>query len=311
MSPATPFSEHRLLLADGGMETVLIFQEGLELPCFASFPLVTSDDGVATLRRYYEPFVEVAARHGLGVVLDAPTWRASSDWGDRLGFDAGMLAEANRSAVAIVDDLRREHAGEAAVVVSGAVGPRGDAYRPGALMTADEAEAYHLPQIAVLAESGVDVVTALTLGYAEEATGIARAARRVGVPAVVSFTVETDGRLPSGQSLEDAVETVDAATDGAAEHFMVNCAHPSHFSSVVATGGAWRERLGGLRCNASAKSHAELDESVELDAGDLDELAARHAALRRDLPWLKVLGGCCGTDSRHVDAIASAWLAAA
>jgi S-methylmethionine-dependent homocysteine/selenocysteine methylase len=154
-------------------------------------------------------------------------------------------------------------------------------------------------------------VTGLTLTYADEAIGIARAGVAVGVPVVISFTVETDGRLPSGETLQEAIERVDAATEGAAEHFMINCAHPSHFGDALAADAPWLERLGGLRCNASAKSHAELDESDQLDEGDIADLARRHAALRQQLPWLRLLGGCCGTDQRHIDAICGAWLSAA
>jgi S-methylmethionine-dependent homocysteine/selenocysteine methylase len=297
-----------LHLADGGLETVLLFHDGFELPCFAAFPLVETDQGVAALRRYYESFVGVAARQRLAIVLDAPTWRANADWGTQLGYDEHSLAQANREAVELVDELRRGHAGEAQIVISGPIGPRGDAYAPDTLMTADEATRYHRPQISTLAESGVDLVTGLTLTYSDEAIGIARAASDVGIPVVISFTVETDGRLPSGETLKQAITRVDEATEGATMHFMVNCAHPSHFASELAEPAPWLERIGGLRCNASAKSHAELDESEELDEGDIDDLALQHRALRERLPWLKVLGGCCGTDHRHVDAIGTAWL---
>jgi homocysteine S-methyltransferase len=278
------------------METVLIFHRGLELPLFASFPLLETDEGRAALRAYYEPFVQLAADRGLQAVLDTPTWRANADWGAKLGYSADDLARINREAVAFVREV------PGSVSVSGAVGPRDDGYRPAALMGADEAEAYHSAQVAALADA--DLVTGLTMTYPEEAIGIARAARRAGVPAVISFTVETDGRLPNGQELGAAIEQVDA--DAPPEYFMVNCAHPTHFAGVLE--GPWLQRLGGLRVNASRMSHAELDEAEELDEGDPAELAERHRELHARLPAIRVLGGCCGTDHRHVAAIADAWL---
>jgi S-methylmethionine-dependent homocysteine/selenocysteine methylase len=153
------------------------------------------------------------------------------------------------------------------------------------------------------------MVTAVTMTYAEEAIGLTRAGAAAGMPAVISFTVETDGRLPSGQSLGDAILEVDAATGLGPAYFMINCAHPTHFDDVLAAGGDWRERIRGLRANASTKSHAELDESTELDSGDPADLAVRYAELRSVLPNLAVLGGCCGTDERHVEAILNAWAA--
>jgi homocysteine S-methyltransferase len=307
---ALPFAPDRVFLAEGGQETELLFHEGMELPCFASFPLLDTAEGRAALRRYYVPYLEVARRHGLGLVLDAPTWRANADWGAQLGYDAARLADANRAAVDFVEELRRHAAGEPIILVNAPIGPRGDAYSPSTLMTAEEAEEYHRPQLTTLARTTADLVTALTLTYPDEAIGITRAARAAGLPVVVSFTVETDGRLPSGHALGEAIELVDAATDGAPTFFMVNCAHPTHFSSALTPGAGWLDRVGGLRCNASAKSHAELDESEELDEGDVGELAALHRELRGRLGHVRLLGGCCGTSHLHVAAISAAWLGA-
>ena len=167
------------------------------------------------------------------------------------------------------------------------------------LMDADEAERYHAVQIRTLADAGCAPATALTLTYAEEAIGIVRAARAAGLPVVVGFTVETDGRLPSGDSIEEAILAVDDATDAAAEYFVINCAHPTHFADALPEGDA-RRRIRGLRANASALSHAELDEAEELDSGDPVDLAERYVGLRRELPELELVGGCCGTDIRPV-----------
>ena len=299
-------------LTDAGLETVLLFDEGIDLPCFAAFPLVDSEEGRSALRRYYTPFLELARDRGVPIVLSAPTWRANPDWGRQLGCEGDELAAVNRRAIEFVENVRDGALGSAEradVVIDACIGPRSDAYNPTLLMDADEAERYHAVQLRALADTGCTQVSALTLTYPEEAIGIARAATAVGFPVVVGFTVETDGRLPNGTSIEDAILAVDAATDGAPLTFMINCAHPTHFADALPAGEA-RKRIGGLRANASTLSHAELDEAEELDSGDPDDLAERYVALRRDLPALEVVGGCCGTDIRHVTAICDAWLAA-
>jgi S-methylmethionine-dependent homocysteine/selenocysteine methylase len=300
----TPF------LTDGGIETTLIFHDGHELPHFAAYDLLTREGGEEALRRYFEPYVRIARDHGVGIVLETATWRASTDWGERLGHSPTQLAELNRRAVELLGELRAEYETESApIVISGCIGPRGDGYVVGETMSAEEAEAYHAPQIATFAGTTADLVSALTLTYSDEAVGIVRAARAAGLPVVISFTVETDGRLPSGQSLRDAIEEVDARTDGYAAYFMVNCAHPSHFDAVLEPGSGWTDRILGLRANASRLSHAELDAAEELDPGNPEELALEYVALRESLPRLSVLGGCCGTDHRHVDAMCRAWVA--
>jgi homocysteine S-methyltransferase len=299
-------------LTDAGLETVLVFDEGIDLPQFAAFPLVDSDGGRAALRRYFTSFLELARDREVPLVLSAPTWRANPDWGSLLGYEGDELAAVNGRAVGFVEVVRDAVLGPAErgdVVIEGCVGPRSDAYSPTLLMDAEEAERYHGFQLRTLAQTGCAQVSALTLTYPEEAIGIVRAAAAVDLPVVVGFTVETDGRLPSGASIEQAILTVDAATDGAAEFYMINCAHPTHFADELPEGDT-RDRIRGLRANASTRSHAELDEAEELDSGDPADLAQRYVALRSELPELEVLGGCCGTDIRHVTAICDAWLAA-
>ena len=194
-------------------------------------------------------------------------------------------------------------------MISGCVGPHDDGYHPAELLTADAAQEYHSTQIGTFAGTAADMVTAMTMTYAEEAIGVARAAAEAGLPAVISFTVETDGRLPSGQGLGDAIEQVDGETGEGPSAYMINCAHPTHFASTIEQGDGWRERVRGLRANASTRSHAELDAADELDDGDPADLGARYAALRMALPRLNVVGGCCGTDHRHLREIRDAWLA--
>jgi homocysteine S-methyltransferase len=262
------------------------------------------------LRAYYEPLLRLACDAQVGFILDTLTWRANADWGMRLGYDAAALARANRQAVDFVAEVARDLADSRyPIVLNGLIGPRGDGYQPGALMTASEAEAYHSLQIATFHETAVDMISALTLNYVDEAIGIARAAAVQGIPAVLSFTVETDSRLPTGDTLSSAIEAVDRATDASPAYYMINCAHPSHIEHAFDKSGDWRGRIHGLRANASAKSHAELDASTEIDAGDPLALASAYRALRPHLSQVNVLGGCCGTDYRHLEAITAAWLA--
>jgi homocysteine S-methyltransferase len=302
---ALPQLSGDLFMTDGGMETTLIFHRGLELPHFASFDLLRTDGGRRELRDYYEPYLALAGARGVGLLLDTPTWRANRDWGERLGFSDAELERANRDAVALVEELRDEQGPP--LVVAGCVGPRGDGYQAADQMSTSEAHRYHAAQVETFADAGADLVNALTITYADEATGIARAAASAGMPVAISFTVETDGRLPSGQPLAEAIAQVDEETDGGPAYFMINCAHPTHFEDVLVEGEPWLERLGGLRANASTKSHAELDESDELDDGDPVELGRQYAALRGRLPRVTVVGGCCGTDHRHIDEIVRAW----
>ncbi len=299
-------------IADGGLETTLVFHDGIDLPDFAAFPLVDTDEGRRTLESYYRAYLSIAGKRGVGIVLDTPTWRANPDWGMRQGYDRERLADVNRRSVELVRGCAAEWP-DVTTVLNGAVGPRGDGYVVGATMTADEAASYHSLQARAFAKAGADMVTAVTMTYVAEAIGVARAATAAGLPVAIGFTVETDGRLPSGDSLAEAIDAVDAATDGAPAYFMINCAHPSHFDHVLKPANDpsldqdtdWLTRIKAVRANASRMSHEELDEAEELDRGDTVELANDYRSLRAILPDLRVVGGCCGTDHEHIDAIAA------
>jgi S-methylmethionine-dependent homocysteine/selenocysteine methylase len=296
-----------LYVTDGGIETDLIFHHGVEAPEFAIFPMVEDEDGRALLMRYYDAYAAIAAKAGAGLTLDAPTWRANPDWGAKLGYDATALDRVNRSAIEFMQGLRESYAsryGLTDVKVGGLQGPRGDGYVAGEDADPDEAADYHSAQVRSAAAAGADQVTVLTMTGAGEAIGFVRAARDAGLPAAVGFTVETDGRLPDGTPLGDAIARVDA--EAAPDYFLVNCAHPTHVAQSLDGDGAdqaWLGRIEGLRPNASRMSHAELDEAPMLDEGDPVELAAGVDGLRAKFPNLRIVGGCCGTDSRHVAAL--------
>jgi homocysteine S-methyltransferase len=296
-------------LTDGGMLTTLMFHEGIDLPYFAGFVLLKSESGRECLTRYYQSYLAIAQRHRAGFVLSTPTWRASRDWGEKLGYDSAALDAINKDSIAFAESLRatwETNSGPSHMpcVINGSLGPRGDGYKAGH-MGAEEAEAYHAEQIASFVDSAADMVTAFTLTNIDEAVGIVRAAKSREMPCAISFTVETDGRLVKGETLQQAIETVDQETDGAAEYFAVNCAHPAHFEQALDAEAGWTRRICGIRANASMRSHAELNESKTLDAGDMQDLGRRYRRLRTAFPAMQILGGCCGTDHRHVAAIAA------
>ncbi len=303
-SAVLPHQSDSVFVIDGGLETTLIFHDGIDLPHFAAFTVIETPEGRDAMRRYFEGYLRIAQSHGAGMIFETPTWRASADWGKLLGYDAAALAEVNKAAVAMIREFSAKAARDGTpVVLSGCIGPRGDGYTVGDEMTVEEARKYHTAQVQALAEGGVQMITGLTMTYTNEAIGIVQAAKAAGVEAVVSFTVETDGRLPSGQALGEAIEQVDRETGSAPIYFMINCAHPTHFEDALKVDAPWLKRIGGVRANASRLSHAELDEAEELDDGNPVEFGREHLALRALVPSIRVMGGCCGTDHRHVDAI--------
>lgn len=304
---AVPELDGQVLLTDSGVETDLIFNKGVDLPLFASFVLADDSRGRDLLSAWHREHADAALAHGLGVSLDSAAWRASSDWGALLGYDAAALDRINRELIAMLHEIRDGlDVGALPVRVGGTIGPRSDGYHPTLVMNAEEAEEYHAAQLRSFAEAGAERATVLTLGYVDEAVGIAAAAKDVGLPLLVGFTVETDGTLPDGTPLGEAVATVDARTGSSVAGFVVNCAHPDHVTPAVDGGGAWLDRVVGFRPNASRRSHAELDEAPDLDAGDPVELGRQVAALRRAHPSINLVGGCCGTDIRHAREIAAA-----
>ena len=291
-------------LTDGGLETDLIFNKGIDLPYFAAFPLVEQPAHQNILKNYYKDYLEIAAKNQMGFILESPTWRASMDWAYRLGYSKEDLVRVNQKAITLLKDLKDEYSHHISeILISGQLGPRGDGYVIDNLMSPTQASDYHKLQIRAFKESGADLISAITMTYVDEAVGIVQEAKSNDIQVVISFTVETDGNLPSGESLEEAISVVDAETDSYPIYYMINCAHPTHFMDKVEQKSFWKERIKGIRSNASCKSHAELDEATELDIGDKEALAKLHAALKMHLPNLKVFGGCCGTDASHVDAI--------
>jgi homocysteine S-methyltransferase len=295
-----------VFLTDSGLETDLIFNHGLDLPDFAPFPLLETAEGRATLEQYFREHLDVASGRGMGVVFETPTWRASPDWGARLGYDLSTLAALNSEAVALLRDLRDEAGSDVPFIISGNVGPRHDGYDPNAVMSVAEASDYHSWQVRVLATSGVDVVSAFTIDYVEEGVGIARAAAGAQVPSVISFTTDDRGALPDGTSMARAIERIDAEAITPPAYYMLNCTHPQHVTRMLSEGGAWRERVRGIRANASPLGLVEPPEGQPLDPGDVAGFASAMQQVNQLAPSITILGGCCGTDVRHVRAVADA-----
>ena len=294
-------------LTDGGIETTMIFHEGLDLPYFAAFELLNNQTGRAKLQRYFDDYCQLANKHKVGFILEAVTWRASMDWAAKLDYSKTDLSNVLHESIRMFEPFRAQYENEdTKIVFSGCVGPRGDGYVPDQMMSAAEAEDYHSFQIETFSQTEADMITALTLNYVDEAVGIARAAKAANIPVVIAFTVETDGKLPTGQSLKEAIERVEDQTDSTPIYYKINCAHPTHFADVISTKEPWLQKIHSIRANASCLSHAELDEAEELDEGNPVELGALYKDLMTKLPNLNVLGGCCGTDHKHIEQISKA-----
>lgn len=298
-----PHESEKLFLTDAGFETWLLFDKGFDMPCFAAYPLAENAKGRAAFDEYFAPIFELAQQNDTGFVLDTYTWRANPDWGLELGHDLDHLTTVNTNAVKTAEDMRSKLGQGLNVLINGVIGPRGDGYDPKTVMSVQEAQDYHGFQIAIFAKTNVDMVSGLTLTNVPEAIGIANAAAKSGLPCVISFTLETNGRLPTGEALSDAIAQVDAQAVTKPAYFMINCAHPDHFANMIPLGADWTRRIGGVRANASRMSHAELDCCETLDDGDPVEFGTQYASLRKRLPNLKVFGGCCGTDHMHLSQI--------
>jgi len=295
-------------MTDGGLETDLIFNHGINLPEFAAFDLLKNEEGKEVLRKYFSDYLNISTKQCSGFVLEAPTYRANPDWALKIGYSLESLNDITRIAVQELENIRSDYENEDfKIAISVCIGPRDNGYSPDNPMSIEMAEEYHSYQIKLVADTNADLVSALTMNYNEEAIGIVKAANKNNIPVVISYTVETDGKLPSGQSLEEAITSLDKITNNYVSYYMINCAHPDHFVDILNPGSKWTKRIKGLRANASIKSHAELDESETLDVGDKEQLARKYQELKTLLPNLNVIGGCCGTDHTHLGKISEAW----
>lgn len=291
-------------ITDGGFETWLFFQEGFEASEFAAIVLMEDPKARKAMQRYFDGFLHMAAAAETGFILDTNTWRGCTAWAAKLGRSEDELLLLSEMAVEFASEIRNAWSSKvSSILLNGVVGPSGDGYAPEEIPSVSKSRELHRPQIGTLARSGVDMLSAITITNIEEATGIVLEAQSVNLPCVIAFTLETDGKLPTGDTLEEAIQAVDNATNNGPLYYMINCAHPDHFNNILSGGQDWVSRLGGVRANASRLSHAELDDSEVLDQGDPTEFGLLNAELYRSLPSLRVIGGCCGTDHRHIECI--------
>ncbi|PMG07031.1 homocysteine methyltransferase [Vibrio breoganii] len=284
-----------------GIDTELLFTHNQPLPGYASYPLLAKSSTRAIIEKMYIDLIALAKRYQTAVILDAMTWIASSQRGAMIGLNEHQLRDFNLDAIDLMAQVR-DRCGDLPTLLSAQIGPREDGYQANNQMSANESLGYHSTQIDTYKLTKADFITASTLSYPEEAAGIVLAAKSANIPVVVSFTVELDGNLPNGESLEDAIAKVDGLTKRYASYFMINCAHPSHFSHSF-TQQPWEQRIKGIVVNASKCSHAELDRCETLDSGDPFTLGKEVAEICRQNTQISVVGGCCGTNLDHLEQI--------
>lgn len=296
--------DDKIYLTYTGMETDLIFTQGTDLPGFASYPLLETATGRDQLTKYYTDLIKLGQRENIGIILESATWVANRDRGAAIGYSPKTLMKRNAQAIALMSKTRASYPDQS-ILISANIGPRADAYAPNEQMNASDAQEYHAEQIGALKDTDLDFISGYTLAYPQEAIGITLAAKQTNIPIVIAFTVETDGNLPTGMSLQQAIETVDNATNAYPSYYMINCAHPDHFENILSN-DTWMSRLKGIVANASRCSHAELDNADTLDDGNPTELGQDLSKIRKNHPTINVFGGCCGTDMRHMACIAQA-----
>lgn len=303
----TPFLPGLHYLTEGGQETELMYGHGFDLPEFALFPLLDNPAALARLTAMYQAVLDVAVRHEMGVMLGGLDYRASPDWAGKLGIDAAALTDYQRRSIAFLRDVSAPYRDRLPhILISGAVGPQGDAYERNLTVTPQSAEAYHATQMQNLVTSGVDLVQAMTFTSADEAIGLVRAARTHDLPVIMSFMPDASEGRDGQPTLRDMIEKVDAATDRYALFYGINCSHPREFEPLLESGGDWLGRIGMLRPNASSKEKVELCQIGHLERGDPIELAAHMGRLAHSMPHVTAWGGCCGTWDEHLDLIAQA-----
>jgi homocysteine S-methyltransferase len=268
-----------------------------------------SVEGQRALVALWNGYLDAILPTGLPALLLTPTWRASRERGGGAGFEFDRL---NGEGARLLGDLRREREGGAApILVGGLLGCAGDAYRPEEGLGEEDSFRYHLPQATALAEAGVDFLLASTLPALPEAIGLARAMASTGLPAVVGFVFRPSGTLLDGTPVEEAIERIDGRCGRSGEApagYLATCTHPDTLGEALSGNGVGprtRGRLLGIQGNGSRLSPEELDGREAVDSTEPTDFAGAMLDLRRRF-GLRIFGGCCGTDERHIDALARA-----
>lgn len=306
-SPLPPMGSGEIFLTEGGSETEIMYRHGFELPEFAMFPLLDNPKAVSAMHGIFSKQLDVAAEFGLSFLLSGLDYRASPDWGAKLGYSPTALAEANTAAIDFLRDVAKGYEGQVPrLLFGGILGPRGDAYGLNREITADVAEEYHAVQLETLKLAGVDFACAMTFNNIPESVGAARAAAKIGVPLSVSLTLDSTHRLKSGPSLADAITEIDAQTgNDAPDFYLLNCSHPLEYEPALETED-WINRLRGVRPNASKMEKIALCKLGHIEEGNPVELGSQLRSLSERYPHMDIFGGCCGTGHSHLREIAKA-----
>lgn len=291
-------------MCEGGTETEVMYKHGFSFPHFAVFELLKDTKAVAALKRMYQDYFEVVAKHNMSALVGGLDYRASPDWGALLGYSAEGLADINHQSIEFLRNIAVDYSNNIEnILIQGLIGPRGDAYETNHSITEAEAQDYHSVQLQTLKSANVDLATAMTFNNVPESIGVARAAVEADVPLCISLSLDGSSNLNSGPSLAEAITTIDAATDSSVAFFMINCVHPLEYEPALAD-EQWITRIRGVRPNASVMDKLSLCTIGHLEAGNPTELGKQMGDLMQRYPHMDICGGCCGTWDTHLDQIA-------
>ncbi|MBW2409401.1 MAG: homocysteine S-methyltransferase family protein [Deltaproteobacteria bacterium] len=292
-----------VILTEGAVIERLRRDPAVELdPYIANAGLIYDQAGKQAMTRIYRQYIDIASRYRLPMIVSAPTWRASSERINKSAYSGRETMV--KDCADFINRIRQDVSQSAdCIYIAGLIACRGDSYEPREALTADKAEAYHRLQAQELAHAGVDFILAATLPAVSEALGIAAALSQCAIPYSLSFVIRSDGRVLDGTPLQAAIEKIDAAVNPGPLFYQINCVHPAIFRKAIEQSEPGFDRLLGLQANTSEKSPEELDGLGYLDTSEPEEFAESMLALHTHF-GLKIIGGCCGTDHRHIEEIA-------
>ena len=300
------FKKNQCILGEGAVIERLRRNSDIELdPHIVNSAFIYDKSRGAALSGIYQQYLDIGHKYNLPLVLSTPTWRASRERIEKAGY---AKMDVNADNFRFLDAIRKsygEYAGK--IVISGLLSCRGDAYNQSEALTANDAHAFHAWQANRLAEAGVDFLLAATLPAFSEAAGLARALAATGKPYIISFLTRSEGTMLDGTPLKDVISKIDTDVNPKPIAYMVNCTHTSFFKSAMMhaahSSATVRKRIAGLFANTAALKPEELDNSEELVEEDPQTFGKSVAGLHTEL-GMKILGGCCGTDDRHIDSLA-------
>ena len=297
--------ERAFVLTEGSIIERVRRSPGLALdPYIENTGLVFDPRGREVLTAIYRGYLNVGRDVDVPMIMLTPTWRANPERLGLAGFDD--VRGVHKECFDFISSMRGEYGDYASnAPIGGLMSCRGDAYRPEEALGIDEAEVFHSEQVDAFARTGVDFIMASTLPARTEAIGIAKAMARSGLPYVPSFIVRPDATLLDGTPLDDVIVEIDDTVDPAPVFYMMNCIHPDVYLSVypMLDGEHVKRRMLGLQANTSLMRPEELDKLDRLDTADAGDFAVSIINVH-DRCGAKILGGCCGTDERHIRSIA-------